>query len=65
MCFKFHVGYVHILDLDVCNLNVQPINLYAHVIFKKLYDAPPSSLIDLIANLRWKQWKDKELGYAP
>lgn len=36
MCFKLHVGYVHILDFDFCNLNVWPINLYAHVILKNI-----------------------------
>ncbi len=30
-----------------------------------VHDTPPSSLIDSTVNPRWKQWKDKELGYAP
>jgi hypothetical protein len=28
-------------------------------------DAPPCSLIDSTTSLRWKQRKDKKLGYVP
>jgi hypothetical protein len=28
-------------------------------------DALPSFLIDSNVSLRWKQWKDKELGHVP
>jgi hypothetical protein len=31
----------------------------------KAHDTPLSSLIDSTTNPRWKQWKDKELGYVP
>jgi hypothetical protein len=30
-----------------------------------LVDAIPSSLIHSNVNLRWKQWKSKELGHVP
>ncbi len=31
----------------------------------KVFDALSSSLIDSNVNMKWKQWKSKELGHAP
>jgi hypothetical protein len=33
--------------------------------YKGAGDALPTSFIDSNANLRWKQWKSKELGHVP
>jgi hypothetical protein len=52
--------------------SVKTLDLFLPSLFNQIHknvqsfiDAVPSSLIASNVNLRWKQWKDKELGHAP